>query len=44
MEKLPNVAKLAIGDACTGTNPRIPAQKEMEGLLKACYYGEDIDF
>lgn len=44
MEKLPVVAELAIGDACTGSNPRIPTQEEMEKLLKACYYGEDVDF
>ena len=44
MDKLPQVAELAIGDACTGSNPRIPSQEEMEGLLKACYYGEDINF
>lgn len=44
MEKLPKVAELAISDACTGSNPRIPTQDEMEKLLKACYYGEDIDF
>ena len=44
MEKLPAVAELAIGDACTGSNPRVPVQEEMEKLLKACFYGEDIDF
>ena len=44
MEKLPKVAELAIGDACTGSNPRVPVQEEMEKLLKACYYGEDINF
>lgn len=44
MEKLPKVAELAIGDACTGSNPRIPTQEEMEKLLKACYYGDDIAF
>ena len=44
LEKLPNVAELAIGDACTGSNPRQPSQEDMEKLLKACYYGEDIDF
>ena len=43
-DKLPKVAELAIGDACTGSNPRIPTQEEMEGLLKACFYGEDVDF
>lgn len=44
MEKLPKVADLAIKDACTGSNPRVPVQEEMEKLLKACYYGEDINF
>lgn len=44
MEKLPKVAELAISDACTGSNPRTPTQDEMEKLLKACYYGEDINF
>lgn len=44
LEKLPKVAELAIGDACTGSNPRQPSQEDMERLLKACYYGEDIDF
>ncbi|MBC8535316.1 iron-containing alcohol dehydrogenase [Feifania hominis] len=44
LEKLPTVATLAIGDACTGSNPRIPTQEEMEKLLKACYYDLEIDF
>ena len=44
MDKLSTVAELAIGDACTGSNPRIPTQEEMEKLLKACFYGEDVDF
>ena len=43
-EKLPEIAKNAIGDACTGSNPRIPTQEEMEKLFTAIYYGEDIDF
>ncbi|WP_312642990.1 iron-containing alcohol dehydrogenase [Hydrogenoanaerobacterium sp.] len=44
LEKLPQVATLAIGDACTGSNPRIPTQEEMEKLLKCCYYGTEVDF
>lgn len=44
MDKLPDVAALAISDACTGSNPRIPSQEDMEKLLKACYYDEEIDF
>lgn len=44
MKKLPDVAANAIGDACTGSNPRIPNQEEMEKLLKACFYDEEINF
>lgn len=44
MDKLPETAKNAIGDACTGSNPRQPSQEEMEKLLKACYYDLEIDF
>ncbi len=29
LERLPEIARLAIGDACTGSNPRIPTQEEM---------------
>lgn len=43
-DKLSNIAELAIGDACTGSNPRIPTQEEMEKLLLACYYDNEIDF
>ena len=44
LEKLPQVAANAIADACTGSNPRIPTQEEMEKLLKAVYYDEDVNF
>ena len=44
MDKLPENAKNAIADACTGSNPRQPNQEEMEKLLKACYYDLEIDF
>ena len=44
LEKLPEVAKNAIGDACTGSNPRQPSQEEMEKLLKCCYYDTEVDF
>jgi alcohol dehydrogenase class IV len=44
LEKLPEIARLAIGDACTGSNPRIPSQEEMEKLLKCCYYDTEVDF
>lgn len=44
LERLPEIAKNAIGDACTGSNPRQPSQEEMEKLLKACYYDTEVDF
>jgi alcohol dehydrogenase class IV len=44
LEKLPTIAKNAIGDACTGSNPRQPSQEEMEKLLKCCYYDEEVTF
>jgi alcohol dehydrogenase class IV len=44
LEKLPTVAANAVGDACTGSNPRKITPKEMEPLLKACFYDTDVDF
>ena len=44
LEKLPEIAANAIADACTGSNPRIPTQEEMEKLLKCCYYDTEVDF
>ncbi|MCQ2295359.1 MAG: iron-containing alcohol dehydrogenase [Bacteroidales bacterium] len=44
LERLPEIAKNAIGDACTGSNPRQPNQEEMEKLLKCCYYDTEVDF
>lgn len=44
LARLPEVAKNAIGDACTGSNPRQPSQEEMEKLLKCCYYDTEVDF
>lgn len=43
-DKLDTVAELAIGDACTGSNPRIPTVEEMKKLLLACYYDTEVDF
>lgn len=44
LERLPEIAKNAIADACTGSNPRQPSQEEMENLLKCCYYDTEVDF
>ncbi len=43
-EKLPSVAELAVGDACTGSNPRPITPAEMEKLLTCCYYDKEVDF
>ena len=44
LEKLPQVAELAVGDACTGSNPREITPAQMEKLLKCCFYDEEVDF
>ena len=44
MEKLPKVAELAVGDACTGSNPRSINPDQMAKLLKCCFYDEEVDF
>ena len=44
LEKLPAVAELAVGDACTGSNPRSIDPKTMEKLLTCCFYDTEVDF
>lgn len=44
LEKLPRVAELAVGDACTGSNPRPITPAQMEKLLTCCFYDRDVDF
>lgn len=44
LERLPEIAANAISDACTGSNPRIPTQEEMEKLFKCVYYDTDVNF
>lgn len=44
LEKLPKVAELAVGDACTGSNPRAITAKEMEKLLYCCYFDTEVAF
>ena len=38
------IATNAIGDACTGSNPIVPSQEQMEMVLAACYYDSDVEF
>jgi alcohol dehydrogenase class IV len=44
LKKLDHVAELAVGDACTGSNPRPITPKEMAKLLKCCFYDAEVDF
>ena len=44
MDKLPEVAELAVGDACTGSNPRSINPEQMAKLLKCCFYDTEVDF
>ena len=43
-EKASEVARLAIEDACTLSNPRKPTQEEMEQLLKCVYFDLPVEF
>ncbi len=43
-EKLSAISKNAVGDACTGSNPRSITPEQMEKLFTAIYYGEKVDF
>jgi len=42
--KVSLISQRALGDACTGSNPRQPSQKEMEQLFDAIYYGKEVNF
>ena len=39
-----DIAVNAIGDACTGSNPRKITAEEMEKLLLCCYFDTEVDF
>lgn len=44
LKRLPDIAENALGDACTGSNPRPIDRAQMEKLLKCCYYDTEVDF
>ena len=44
LDKLDKVSELAVQDACTGSNPRKIDPSQMAQLLKATYYGTEVDF
>lgn len=43
-EKVALISERAIGDACTGSNPRTITVTEMEKLFNCTYYGIKVDF
>ena len=43
-EKIAGISERAVGDACTGTNPRAIDPSTMEKLFTCIYYGTEIDF
>lgn len=44
LKKLPEIAKNAVADACTGSNPRKIDEQQMQSLFKCVYYGTQVDF
>ena len=43
-EKIEKISELAVGDACTGSNPRPVTPVEMEKLFRCIYNGQKVDF
>ena len=43
-EKIAEISENAVGDACTGTNPRAIDPATMEKLFTCIYYGTEVDF
>ncbi|MCI8835245.1 MAG: iron-containing alcohol dehydrogenase [Ruminococcus sp.] len=43
-EKIAKISELAVGDACTGSNPRAIDPATMEKLFTCIYYGTEVDF
>lgn len=43
-EKLNDIATNAVGDACTGSNPRSITPEQMAKLFTCTYYGTEVDF
>lgn len=44
LAKVDEIAANAVGDACTGSNPRAITPEVMAQLLKCTYYGTEVDF
>jgi len=44
LSKVKDIAANAVGDACTGSNPRAIDPEQMEKLFKCTFYGTEVDF
>lgn len=44
LAKVNKIAELAVGDACTGSNPRPIVPEQMAQLLDCIYYGKKVNF
>lgn len=44
MGQLKEIARAAVADPCTGTNPRTVTEDEMAKLFEAVYYGNEVNF
>lgn len=44
LEKIDGIAERAVGDACTGSNPRAIDPATMKKLFTCIYYGTEVDF
>ena len=44
LERLPEIAKNAIGDACTGSNPRAVTPDDLKKIMRCAFRGEDVTF
>ena len=43
-QKCDSIAKNAVADPCTGSNPRETDEANMKKVLEAAYYGNDVNF
>ncbi|MEI0489297.1 iron-containing alcohol dehydrogenase [Brachyspira pulli] len=43
-QKADDIAKNAVADPCTGSNPRETDEANMKKVLEAAYYGNDVNF
>ena len=44
LDKLETISEAAVGDPCTGTNPRSVTPEQMKELFLSAYYGKPVSF